>query len=38
MTKAVEEEVEAFHQRTLSKRYVCVYLDATFLPVKREAV
>ncbi|UOR10444.1 IS256 family transposase [Halobacillus amylolyticus] len=38
MTKAIGEEVEAFRQRTLSKRYVCVYLDATFLPVKRDTV
>lgn len=38
MTQAVTEEEEAFRQRSLSKRYVCVYLDATFLPVKRETV
>ena len=38
MTQAVTEEVEAFRQRSLSERYVCVYLDATFLPVKRETV
>ncbi|MFP7171966.1 IS256 family transposase [Terribacillus halophilus] len=38
MTKAMEEEVDAFRQRKLSDRYVCVYLDATFLPVKRDTV
>src|SRR5699024_8029217 len=38
MTQAVTEEVEAFRQRSLFERYVCVYLDATFLPVKRETV
>lgn len=38
MTKAMGEEVEAFRQRPLSNRYVCVYLDATFLPVKRDTV
>ena len=34
----ITTEVEAFHQRTLSKRYVCVNLDTIFLPVKRETV
>jgi putative transposase len=38
MTKAMQEEVDAFRQRKLSDRYVCVYLDATFLPVKRDTV
>ena len=38
MTKAMGEEVEAFRQRPLSNRYVCIYLDATFLPVKRDTV
>jgi putative transposase len=38
MTKAMTEQVEAFRQRTLSPRYVCVYLDATYIAVKRETV
>lgn len=38
MTQAVEANVEAFRERTLEKQYVCIYLDATFLPVKRDTV
>ena len=38
MTKTMTEQVEAFNKRTLSARYVCVYLDATFIPVRRETV
>lgn len=38
MTKMVEENLEAFHNRLLSKRYVVVYLDATYLPIRRDTV
>ncbi len=38
MTKAMTEQIEAFRQRALSSRYVCVYLDATYIAVKRETV
>ncbi|PEB54350.1 IS256 family transposase [Bacillus pseudomycoides] len=38
MTKAVSEQVEAFNQRPLHTRYVCVYLDATYIAVRRETV
>ncbi len=38
MTKAVGIHVEAFKNRTLQNRYVCVYLDATYIPVRRETV
>jgi len=38
MTKVVTEQVEAFQKRPLNARYVCVYLDATYLPVRRETV
>lgn len=38
MTQAVEANVDAFRKRPLEKRYVCIYLDATFLPVKRDTV
>ncbi|MEI5908351.1 IS256 family transposase [Bacillus spongiae] len=38
MTKTVSEQVEAFQSRSLSSRYVCVYLDATFIAVKRKTV
>src|SRR5699024_2886178 len=38
MTKTVSETVEAFNNRPLHDRYVCVYLDATFIPVRRDTV
>lgn len=38
MTKAMTEQVEAFNKRPLDVRYVCIYLDATYIPVKRETV
>ncbi|MFP7289216.1 IS256 family transposase [Shouchella clausii] len=38
MTKTMEKQVEAFKARTLAKRYVCVYLDATFIAIKRDTV
>ncbi|WP_181213521.1 transposase, partial [Mesobacillus zeae] len=38
MTKAMTEQIEAFSQRALGTRYVCVYLDATYIAVKRETV
>lgn len=38
MTKLVEENVIAFHQRPLSKRYTVIYCDATYLNVRRDSV
>lgn len=38
MTKAMEAEVDAFKGRALAERYVCVYLDATFIAFKRDTV
>ncbi|MEK5067585.1 IS256 family transposase [Sporosarcina sp. FSL K6-1508] len=38
MTQVVGEQVEAFNRRKLSARYVCVYLDATYISVRRETV
>ena len=38
MTRVMTEHVDAFMKRPLSKRYVCVYMDATYIPVKRETV
>ena len=35
MTKVVAEEVEAFHNRPLPSQFAVVYLDATFITVKR---
>lgn len=38
MTKAVSETVEAFNNRPLHNRYVVVYLDATYIAVRRDTV
>lgn len=38
MTKVMTEQVESFQARTLSARYTCVYLDATYIALKRETV
>lgn len=35
MTQVVVEEVDAFHNRPLPLLFVVVYLDATFITVKR---
>src|SRR5699024_2471600 len=34
----VSEDVQAFHERQLEKRYVCIYLDATQIPIRRQSV
>lgn len=38
MTKIVTEQVEAFNQRLLNNQYVCVYLDVTHIPIRRDTV
>ncbi len=38
MTQVVSQQVEAFNGRKLSTRYACVYLDATYISVRRETV
>lgn len=38
MTRVMTEHVDAFMNRPLSPRYVCVYMDATYVPVKRETI
>jgi len=38
MTKVMTEQVDAFAKRQLAKRYACVYIDATYIAVKRETV
>ena len=38
ITKAVEVNVEAFHNRTFSKRYVALFCDATMINVRRDSV
>lgn len=38
ITKSVEEQVKQFHSRALSDQYVVVYMDATYLSVRRDSV
>lgn len=38
LTKATEESVKQFHQRSLAKRYTVIYADATYINVKRDTV
>ena len=38
ITKSVQSQVEAFHNRRLSKQYVVIFMDATFLNVRRDSV
>ena len=36
ISKEMIPKVEAYHQRHLSDKFFCVYLDATYLPLRRE--
>ncbi len=38
ITKAVQDQVERFHNRVISGKYVAVYCDATYLNVRRDSV
>lgn len=38
LTKLTIEDLEAFHKRPLNKRYACVFLDATHIPLRRDTV
>ena len=38
ITKSVQSQVEAFHNRPLSRQYVVIFMDATFLNVRRDSV
>lgn len=38
MTRILENAIEEFHNRRLASKYSVVYLDATYLPVRRETV
>lgn len=38
LTQVLQEEVEKFHKRQLEKRYIAVYCDATYIPLKRNTV
>ncbi|RBS95769.1 hypothetical protein EB60_00316, partial [Enterococcus faecium] len=34
MTKVLTEEVNAFKVRTLNDKYVAIFMDATYIPLK----
>ena len=36
ITQTIQEQVSAFHNRSISKRFVVVYFDATYLNVRRD--
>ncbi|TDN15838.1 IS256 family transposase, partial [Lactobacillus crispatus] len=36
ISKQMLPKVEAYHKRKLSDKFFCVYLDATYLPLRRE--
>jgi putative transposase len=38
ITEAVQSQVIRFHSRALSERYVVIYMDATYLNVRRDSV
>lgn len=38
ITMAVQDQVERFHNRAVSDKYVAVYCDATYLNVRRDSV
>ena len=38
IAKSVQSQVEEFHGRPLSKRYAAIFMDATFLNVRRDSV
>lgn len=38
ITKLTQENVKAFHERNLKELYFIVYLDGTYLPLRRNTV
>ncbi len=36
ISKQVVSQVESYHQRRLSDKFFCVYLDATYIPLRRD--
>ena len=36
IAKQVASQVESYHQRRLSDKFFCVYLDATYIPLRRD--
>ena len=38
ISKSLNDQVETFHHRPLSKQYVAIFMDATYLSVRRDSV
>ncbi|XIQ71053.1 transposase [Enterococcus faecium] len=38
MTKVLTKEVNAFKSRALNDKYVAIFMDATYIPLKRQTV
>ena len=38
ISKAVADQVETFHKRQLSERYAVIFMDATYLNIRRDSV
>lgn len=38
ISRAVEDHVKEFHERDLNKHYAVIYMDATYLNVRRDSV
>lgn len=38
IAQVLSDQVEVFHKRPISPRFVCVYLDATYLALRRDTV
>lgn len=38
ISKAVADQVEVFHSRPLSEKYVVIFMDATYLNIRRDSV
>ncbi len=38
LSQLVDEDVKAFHERKLENRYVCIYLDDTYIPIRCQTV
>jgi len=38
ISKQMIPQVEAYHQRKLSSKFFCIYLDATYIPLRRATV
>lgn len=36
ITKQITSQVESYHQRKLNDKFFCIYLDATYIPLRRE--